>query len=341
MEDDIPVSREEQPAAGAPYPEVGKNVVVKYMLIQSEADKNSTNGCLLKNECSIMTHLRSGDCRIPRAYYLGDGRLVTKTMLSDCERSQTSFFKLPPEARKYCTRNMTAFCLSMQYVPAYNLLELLSAGVSLEAGLARELFCNLVGRVAEIHNRSVAHLDLKLENVLACTDGSLCVIDFGISNFGWESNVKGCTNMYCPLEAYMRNVSSCYVCDIFSLGVILFMLRFSRNPFKTSNVCCASGMEQRGSVDQEYTSIYYKDYTAFWAYHANALALKMSEYVDPQFMDLLNSMLASEPELRPSLDEIMMHPWVVGRHELGVDLATEIYNRSVKYFNWRAARPQK
>ena len=84
--------------------------------------------------------------------------------------------------------------------------------------------------------------------------------------------------------------------DVFAAGVNLFMFITKRPPFREAK-----------ASDRWYSHISKKQYTEFWKMHCKG-SIEYSESVK----DLLNRMLAFDPEERPSIEEIKHHEWYLG-----------------------------
>ena len=67
-----------------------------------------------------------------------------------------------------------------EYVEGCSLHEIISQG-RLPVNLAQQIFFNLFRIVCQIHNKGIAHRDLKLDNFLVGPDGDLVLIDFGFA----------------------------------------------------------------------------------------------------------------------------------------------------------------
>jgi len=85
----------------------------------------------------------------------------------------------------------------------------------------------------------VCHRDLKLENILLDTFGNIKVIDFGLGNF-FESSGDAKLSTFCgspdyaPPELWEGRPYNGPDVDIWSMGVILFILLTGFIPFNTS-----------------------------------------------------------------------------------------------------------
>ncbi|MFM7859475.1 MAG: protein kinase domain-containing protein, partial [Flammeovirgaceae bacterium] len=82
--------------------------------------------------------------------------------------------------------------------------------------------------------------------------------------------------------------------DIFSSGVILFVLVNGKLPFGKALV-----------YDNYYRNFIRNDYEGFWTLIGPKL-----DPVSDEFKSLINSILAADPAQRPSIDEIKNHPWM-------------------------------
>ena len=81
--------------------------------------------------------------------------------------------------------------------------------------------------------------------------------------------------------------------DIFSLGVLLFVIRVGKFPFKYSVY-----------NDKRYRLIMEKDYESYW----NGFK---KENLSEEFKDLINHLICYDPDDRFSLDEVLRHPWII------------------------------
>lgn len=98
------------------------------------------------------------------------------------------------------------------------------------------LFKQILKGIAYCHNKGVCHRDLKPENVLIDEHGEIKIIDFGFS-----ANSKTMLNNYCGTPAYMapeiikKQPYNGAKADIWSLGVILYLMMVGTLPFRATN----------------------------------------------------------------------------------------------------------
>merc|ERR1719265_628726 len=148
-----------------------------------------------------------------------------------------------------------------------------------------------------LHNRGIVHRDLKLENFLyekKDTD-HLKLIDFGFSHI-WEPNTKmalSCgTLAYVAPEVLARSYTS--KCDLWSLGVILFILLAGYMPFSG-----AERAQRKAIEDGQYS----------WR-------PERWKNISEQAQDLVKRLLTKNPDMRPSAEQALHHPFIEKRRML-------------------------
>jgi len=162
---------------------------------------------------------------------------------------------------------------------------------------AAKLFKQMISAICYCHKEGICHRDLKPENLLLANkkdDSEIKVIDFGLSNIfmdketGTETlmTTKVGTAYYVSPEVLKGKYDE--KCDIWSAGVILYILICGDPPFNGSN-------------DSEI----YKKIKKKVFHFSNPIWKNISE----QAKDLIRNML-SEPEHRPTAVDVLQHTWV-------------------------------
>jgi 5'-AMP-activated protein kinase catalytic alpha subunit len=112
----------------------------------------------------------------------------------------------------------------------------------LSENVARSYFQQLISAVDFCHSRGVYHRDLKPENLLLDEEGNLKVTDFGLSAFAEHLRQDGLLHTTCGTPAYVapevigNKGYDGAKADIWSCGVILYVLLAGFLPFQDDNV---------------------------------------------------------------------------------------------------------
>ncbi|XP_059436698.1 CBL-interacting protein kinase 5 [Corylus avellana] len=130
---------------------------------------------------------------------------------------------------------------AMEYVKGGELFNKVAKG-KLKEDLARKYFQQLIGAIDFCHSRGVYHRDIKPENLLLDENGDLKVSDFGLSAL-WDSRRQdGLLHTTCGTPAYVapevlnRKGYDGAKADIWSCGVVLFVLLAGFLPFQETNL---------------------------------------------------------------------------------------------------------
>ena len=165
--------------------------------------------------------------------------------------------------------------------------------------ISAKIFYKIIKLIKNIHEKNIAHCDLKLENILVDNNYNLKLIDFGFSHKISKNNKNNLiyifqgTETYCSPESNKPNLGyDPFIHDIFSLGVILFILTVGRFPFTHAN-----------HNDKRYRLIMKGDYKSYWDGFVKYM-------ISDELKSLINKLICYDPSERYSLDEILEHPWI-------------------------------
>ena len=158
---------------------------------------------------------------------------------------------------------------------------------------AAKIFQQLISAIVYCHDNGIVHRDLKPENLLYINEGDeinnpIKVIDFGLSrNFDPKSkmNTKVGTAYYVAPEVLEGNYTE--KCDVWSAGVILYILLSGEPPF--------NGANDREIYKAISKMIYQFPYNKWKKISKNAI-------------DLIEKCLVPEDK-RISAKEVLEHPW--------------------------------
>lgn len=166
----------------------------------------------------------------------------------------------------------------------------------LPEGEARYLFRQVVDVVRQCHAAGVIHRDIKDENLLITTDRHgrkvLKLIDFGSGAFLKDhiyTDFDGGTKVYAPPEWIQHNQYQAGPATVWSLGILLYDMVCGDIPFATDDQILAARLHFRVPLSEEVQS-------------------------------LIRLCLRYNPEDRPSIEQILQHPWLKGSRDSGVSI---------------------
>lgn len=179
--------------------------------------------------------------------------------------------------------------LVLELVSNGSLKSLLVPGQPLSEDLSRKIFSQLIVAVGYLHfNLNVIHRDLKAENILLDQNQNIRLIDFGLSTT-IEIPSPDIQRTACGSPAYAAPeiiVQDSYTesADIWSLGILLYLMTTGHFPFDTS------------SVTKLLNDIV-------------SAPIEIPTNLSPELQNLLSKILEKNAKARISLIDIMRHPW--------------------------------
>lgn len=222
-----------------------------------------------------------------------DKEKVLKVGLIDQTKREISVMRLvnhPNIVQLYeVMASKTKIYFVMEYAKGGELFNKVAKG-KLKENVARKYFQQLISAVDFCHSRGVYHRDLKPENLLLDENGTLKVSDFGLSALSESKRQDGLLHTTCGTPAYVapevinRRGYDGAKADIWSCGVILFVLMAGYLPFHDSNL-----MEM-------YKKIGKAEY-------------KCPNWFPPELRRLLARVLDPNPNTRISISRIMENSW--------------------------------
>ena len=181
------------------------------------------------------------------------------------------------------------FYLIMHCASKGQLYSLLKRLKRLDERTVAQFLREIISAVKYLHsmNPPIIHRDIKPENVLLDNDGRALLADFGWSNFQEQDKKR---ETYCGTPEYLApemvtKSGHNEGVDIWSLGVLAFELLAGRPPF----------------IYKGDTSALYND--------IKNLRIKWTDDFPMLAKNLISKILRLKASERPSLDEILDHPW--------------------------------
>jgi carbon catabolite-derepressing protein kinase len=152
---------------------------------------------------------------------------------------------------------------------------------------ARRFFQQIICAVEYCHRHKIVHRDLKPENLLLDSDLNVKIADFGLSNIMTDGNFLktscGSPNYAAP-EVINGKLYAGPEVDVWSCGVILYVLLVGRLPFDDDHIPSLFAKIAKGSY-------------------------LVPSYMSPGAASLIKKMLAVNPVHRATIEEIRADPW--------------------------------
>ncbi|XVE68510.1 hypothetical protein DITRI_Ditri09bG0073800 [Diplodiscus trichospermus] len=206
-------------------------------------------------------------------------------------------------------------------------LELCSGGELFDRIVAQEKYSEAGAAVvvrqialglAALHQANIVHRDLKPENCLFLNkseDSTLKIMDFGLSSVEeFTDPVVGLFGSidYVSPEALSQGKITPKT-DMWSLGVILYILLSGYPPF----IAQSNQQKQQMIISGEYN------------FHERTW-----KNISSSAKHLISDLLQVDPDRRPSAEQLLAHPWVIGDSAKQEQIDAEVVSR-LQSFNAR------
>lgn len=233
--------------------------------------------------------------------------------------------------------NFDTVLLVLELAPGGELFDILYYTNKLEPILARTYMDQLVNGLTAIHKAGIVHRDLKPQNLLLNKKFQLKITDFGLSKIFEEHNnnkVNVMKTAYVGTKGYQAPellLKRRYTnkCDVFSVGVIMFILMTGYPPF-----------EQADANDNWYRKVCQKKYTAFWNKHRGC-GLEGDENDMPDARKLIEQLICYQPTERLGTDEIAACAWLQKQKYSSDELYRVMQDKHAKAVAKKKADPTK
>ncbi|ERE82136.1 FERM domain-containing protein 1 [Cricetulus griseus] len=153
---------------------------------------------------------------------------------------------------------------------------------------ARGIFKQIIAGVSYCHDLGIVHRDLKPDNIMLDPNGNVKIIDFGLGTQVQPgqrlSRHCGAYSFGAP-ELFLGRLYDGPKIDIWTLGVVLYFMVVGKVPFDAVTI----PELRRQVVAGKY-----------------AVPSGISE----ELRDLLSVLMTVNPRLRPTMAEVMTHPWL-------------------------------
>jgi len=192
----------------------------------------------------------------------------------------------------------------------YLILELVTGGELFDEIIARDkpyfesdciaMVTQMLRAISYMNSMGIAHRDLKPENILLDNDHNIKISDFGLSkDFSSEAMSTSCgTPTYVAPEVLLGSVYDVQ-CDVWSLGVITYILLSSHIPFDGDG---------ESEIFERILSACYSFPSPLW------------DSVSDKAKDFISKIFVVEPKQRMTADECLDHEWLTSHSSTFSDI---------------------
>lgn len=207
------------------------------------------------------------------------------------EISTMKLIRHPNVIRMYeVMASKTKIYIVLEFVTGGELFDKIASRGRLKEDEARKYFQQLINAVDYCHSRGVYHRDLKPENLLLDANGLLKVSDFGLSALPQQVHEDGLLHTTCGTPNYVapevinNKGYDGAKADLWSCGVILFILMAGYLPFEDANLMVL------------YKKIFKADFTCP-AWFSTSVKKLIKRILDPN------------PQTRMTMAEVIENEW--------------------------------
>jgi len=183
--------------------------------------------------------------------------------------------------------------ISLEWAGHGDLLQYVRLKGALKEAECRKFYQELTSALEYLHALNVVHRDLKCENVLLSKKNTIKLADFG---FARRLAPNELSKTFCGSAAYAAPEllqGTPYIgtlADVWSTGVILYIMACSSMPFRDNNIKTLL-LDQRAPLH---------------------IPSAVRQSITPQLLDILGKILTFNPAKRIKIQELKQEPWFVG-----------------------------
>ena len=180
------------------------------------------------------------------------------------------------------------YCIVMEHIGAGNLLSYVKKRVKLSEQIAKFIFKQIILSLQYIHSHNIVHRDIKLGNILIDLDNTIKLCDFTLSKIVKKGELlmeQLGTHSYIAPEVLLNKGYEGFGADIWSAGVVLYMMLGGKPPFKSDDINELHNLIIKGEF-------------------------KPIENISSDATNLIRSILEVDPKKRIGIKDILVHPWL-------------------------------
>jgi len=168
------------------------------------------------------------------------------------------------------------------------------------ARLVRQILTGLV----YMHERRIAHCDVKLSNIMLTSEGDVKIIDFGVSQVVGPHELTSEVGSPSFIAPEVLQGSYNEICDMWSLGCVVFILLFGFNPFNPKAI---PALPNKDKICEGILRGFCAEVKpGFGAYFPQKTP------VSAEARDFISLLLTLDWHHRLTAKEALQHPWITG-----------------------------
>ena len=209
--------------------------------------------------------------------------------------------------------------IALEIASGGELFDFVACSGPFNENIARYYFKEFMAGLKYCHEKGYSHRDLKPENLMLDSNFVLKIADFGFAGpvegrdgGGTLSTNLGTMNYMAP-EIHLNQEYDGKKVDLFAAAIILFIMVSEHPPFTAAR-----------PDDPFYRCLAANRSDIFWKTH---LKEKEANFYSEDFKDLVGGLLALDPLTRPSIEQVLEHPWMQGDTPSKDEITAEFVGR--------------
>lgn len=196
------------------------------------------------------------------------------------------------------------YYIIIEYCPGHSIRDIIKKQRRINEDEVSKMLKDVIEGVSYLHDNRVIHRDIKLENFLIGADGKVKIADFGLSaKLDYDDQKKftvcGTPNYISPELLTSAKEGHSYEVDIWAIGVCAYAMLYGKPPFETAK------------TKLTYEHIKQCSYS-----------FPSEPKVSSEAKDFIKKILQIKPELRPTAQELLFHPFIT--HEKIEDIPAPV-----------------
>lgn len=141
----------------------------------------------------------------------------------------------------------------MEYIDGITLRDYIENQKVVDWREAVHLSVQILRALGHAHERGIIHRDVKPQNIMMFSDGTVKVMDFGIAKFTYEMGITataqtiGSVHYISPEQACGKVTDG--KSDIYSVGIVLYEMLTGKKPFDTDNPVTVAVMQMNNQAE--------------------------------------------------------------------------------------------